>query len=217
MGYVEHFYNIDPDVAEDALLLATASGIAVQSPLLDFEVYNLSVSTSHHLKSSITHIALHAARRVLASDACHGDDEPFLRGYLDGHLSTSLSTAQNSAPRPHSSFFAYTRAGKHFDIRRSALGIASSARQDLITAAGVDEPLRDMVFSKLSPALLTVAENNLDNYHILIFALAKSPDWCRRLIRDGHVVKCITVIHTLHYRIKALPFYLAGFSSALLP
>ncbi|OAX38529.1 hypothetical protein K503DRAFT_866088 [Rhizopogon vinicolor AM-OR11-026] len=257
MGCVEHFYNIDPDIAGDALLLATGSGIAMEPPFLDFEVYQLirliitPLLNASHQSPRWRCIALHAARRVLAMNTKYDplDTYDFLFNdaiylvnctkwpecnnlalsslpeiqHLVLRILHSLPTPKLDNPTKYTpycrAFIDLISAGKHFNIRRSALGIASSARKDLamITAAGVDESLRGMVLSKLSPALLTVAEDNLDDYHILIFALAKSPDWRRRLIGDGHVVKCITVIHALRYRIKALPFYLVGFFLHIAP
>ena len=281
MGCVEHFYHVDIDVAGDALLLATGSGIAMpESPFLDFDVYEVirlritPLLNASHRSPRWRCIALHAACRILASDARHGRDESFLQAVMmaiylpvdhtkqdecdtydflfNGAMNLINSTkwpegndlalsplpeiqhlvlrVLDVLPTPKvdnpANYTPYCRAfirlmdaGKHSSIRGSALHIACNVRQDLamITAAGIDASLREMVLSELSPALLAAAAHNSDDYHLLIFALAKSPDWRYRLIRDGHVEKCIPMIYALEYRAGALPFYLAGFFLRIAP
>jgi hypothetical protein len=119
----------------------------------------------------------------------------------------------------------YMGADKQFPFRYSALRIVYGARQDLamITATGVDEELRNMVLSELSPALLAAISSadhqvyhdpsystHLFHYISLIATLAKSPDWYPILIRDGHVKKCIALIdHSQFQSFQSSNFYLA--------
>ena len=114
--------------------------------------------------------------------------------------------------------------GADFDpaLRHSALHIVSNLRLGLalIPAAG-DVSQRDMVLSKLSPALLTLAkdgpipEANLTEYLCLISTLARSPTWCHRLITDRHDERCITLI--TNDALDGVYIHLAGFFLRIAP
>ncbi|KAJ8594400.1 hypothetical protein M405DRAFT_838543 [Rhizopogon salebrosus TDB-379] len=111
-------------------------------------------------------------------------------------------------------------ASKHSGTRCSALRIACNARRDLamITSTRRDASLQLMILSELSPALLTAAEDDPNDYLTLIFALARGPDWCPRLIRDGHVphvAKCIPLAQDAKNYV--LTFYLAEFFLRIAP
>ena len=104
--------------------------------------------------------------------------------------------------------------------RCSALRFACSARENLamITATGCDPSFQHMVLSELPPALLATAKDDSNDYLSLVFALAKSPDWHSRLIKDGHVThvaRCIPLIRDAKNYVLA--FYLADFFIRIAP
>jgi len=75
-----------------------------------------------------------------------------------------------------------------------------------------------MVLSELPPALLATAKDDSNDYLSLVFALAKSPDWHSRLIKDGHVThvaRCIPLIRDAKNYVLA--FYLADFFIRIAP
>ncbi|OJA17802.1 hypothetical protein AZE42_13384, partial [Rhizopogon vesiculosus] len=101
-------------------------------------------------------------------------------------------------------------ADQPYHFRHTAVRIIENVRQDLVmiaaAASEVDVSLRDLVFSELSPALLTAmsptsgAENNdiinpIGFHYIrLISTLVKSTNWHAPLIADCHIEKCITLL-----------------------
>jgi len=82
-----------------------------------------------------------------------------------------------------------------------------------------DEKIRDLLLAKLSPALLNVIpmENDPhvtnyfrdDAYLGLIVALASNEQWCRRLVADQHIKRCIFILNHLDEGSRA-PFHLAA-------
>ncbi|KAG2111110.1 hypothetical protein DEU56DRAFT_936198 [Suillus clintonianus] len=112
----------------------------------------------------------------------------------------------------------YMGSDKRNDCRHSALLRAYDLRDHLakIIAGGVDTPLRDMVLSELSPALLTAVHPDTfdadhDIYYLcLVFALANTPDWLPHLDKDGHIGRCIRTIPDSWDQPHESHFYLAG-------
>jgi hypothetical protein len=115
---------------------------------------------------------------------------------------------------------------EHPRVRYAALRVLD-ARVELVRLANnPDAPLSD----KLSRALLTAVDPNngwtirasggsnpsfhYDRdlcYFRLIFALAKDEEWCVRLIRDGHVMRCISLVDdVLENPRSSHNFYLSG-------
>jgi len=103
-------------------------------------------------------------------------------------------------------------------VRSDALQAACEAMQDLdliaATGSGNDESQRGIVLSEFSRALLAAADANPTRYLRLIFALAESPEWRRRLIMDSHVEKCITLSDDMY---NDGHLYLAGFFLRIAP
>jgi hypothetical protein len=97
-------------------------------------------------------------------------------------------------------------------LRHAALRTAHSAREEMASIDAMDIRLRDMILTKLSPAILSVVcphpstipandgpvsffdyERNLC-YLKLVFALAKNSDWHPHLSEDRHIDRCISMI-----------------------
>ena len=90
----------------------------------------------------------------------------------------------------------------NLDLRSFALRAAFNIRQELVLmdTAGFDPLQQDMVFSKLSRSLLTIANDSstpikdLTEYLHLISSLGRKSGWRRQLIKDGHDKRCTTLI-----------------------
>jgi len=96
-------------------------------------------------------------------------------------------------------------------LRDAALRAAHSAREEMASIDAMDDRLRDMVLTKLSPAILSVVcpppgatpeeyPDRLFNYDRdlcylqLVFALARNSDWHPHLSEDRHIDRCISMI-----------------------
>jgi hypothetical protein len=122
-------------------------------------------------------------------------------------------------------------------LRDAALCAARSAREEMASIDAMDDRLRDMVLTKLSPAILSVVcpppgatpanddpvsfFNNYRNlcYLELVFALAKNSDWHPHLSEDRHIDRCISMIpdycHSESYTEHA--FYIASIFLRITP
>jgi hypothetical protein len=111
--------------------------------------------------------------------------------------------------------------------RYAALRATNNLREEIALIDTIDAELRDMVLTKLSPAILTTVcpqpGTTLANdphhffnegrdlcYLKLIFALARNSNWHPHLLGDHHIDRCISIIEAccLPYLIHA--FYLVG-------
>ncbi|KAG1906366.1 uncharacterized protein F5891DRAFT_1005344 [Suillus fuscotomentosus] len=98
-------------------------------------------------------------------------------------------------------------------LRHAALRAAHSAREQIASMDAIDDStLRDMILTKLSPAILSVPCPHLGTtpvnndpgsffnyrrdlcYLRLVFALARNSDWHPHLLRDHHIDWCISMI-----------------------
>ena len=101
-------------------------------------------------------------------------------------------------------------ADQPYCFRHTAIvRIAEGGGKGLATITAVDSrdlSLRELVLSRLSPALLVAMSLSAKNddmiysyrdfqYIRLISTLAKSSDWYASLIADGHIEKCITLLN----------------------
>ncbi|KAG1839617.1 hypothetical protein DFJ58DRAFT_811747 [Suillus subalutaceus] len=122
-------------------------------------------------------------------------------------------------------------------LRHAALRAAHSAREEMASTDAMDDKLRDVVLTKLSPAILSVlcphpgttpANDDPDRffdydrdlcYLKLVFALAKNSDWHPHLSGDRHVDRCIGMIP--EYCDSESPtqhaFYIAGIFLRITP
>ncbi|KAG1796149.1 hypothetical protein EV424DRAFT_572899 [Suillus variegatus] len=94
-------------------------------------------------------------------------------------------------------------------LRHVALCAAYSAREEIASIDTIDDArLRDMLLTKLSPAILSVVclhtgtddhdrsfYRSRDTYYLeLVFALTRNSDWHPHLSGDGHIDRCISMI-----------------------
>jgi hypothetical protein len=122
-------------------------------------------------------------------------------------------------------------------LRDAALRTAHSAREEMASIEAMDDRLRDMVLTKLSPVILSVVcpppgatpandgpVSLFDNYRNLcylelVFALAKNSDWHPHLSEDRHIDWCISMIpdycHSESYTEHA--FYIASIFLRITP
>jgi len=119
-----------------------------------------------------------------------------------------------------------------YHLRHTAmLRIAKGAGKDLamITAAdSKDLSLRELVLSRLSPALfsaMSFSAKNVDinyphrdfQYIMLISTLAKSSDWHAPLIADRHIEKCIALLNARRHIFPTSFFHLANIFLCIAP
>ncbi|KAG1841896.1 hypothetical protein C8R48DRAFT_54037 [Suillus tomentosus] len=115
-------------------------------------------------------------------------------------------------------------------LRHAALRAAHGAREQIASMDAIDDStLRDMILTKLSPAILSVLcphpgktpANDDPNlffnddrdwcYLRLVFALARNSDWHPHLFRDRHIDRCISMIpQYCNSRYYEHPFFVAG-------
>ncbi|KAG1745078.1 uncharacterized protein EDB91DRAFT_1122323 [Suillus paluster] len=115
-------------------------------------------------------------------------------------------------------------------LRHAALRAAHSAREVFASIDAIDNAmLRDMVFTKFSPAILTAVcprpgatptkhspDLRFDSarelcYLQLVFSLARNTNWRSHLSRDGHIKRCISMIaECCESSGSEHAFYLAG-------
>ncbi|KAG1785816.1 uncharacterized protein HD556DRAFT_92259 [Suillus plorans] len=114
-------------------------------------------------------------------------------------------------------------------LRHAALRVAHSAREQIASIDAMDDArLRDIVLTKLSPAILSVicphpgttpANDDLDLffnyardscYLELVCALAKNSDWHPHLFGDHHIDRCISMISQYSELPTGHAFYIAG-------
>jgi hypothetical protein len=122
-------------------------------------------------------------------------------------------------------------------LRHAALRVAHNAREEITSIDAMDDRLRDMVLTKLSPAILSVVcphrgttsahddpvrfvdyRRNLC-YLELVFALAKNSDWHPHLSEDRHIDWCINMIPD-YCKFKSYTnhaFYIAGIFLRITP
>jgi hypothetical protein len=122
-------------------------------------------------------------------------------------------------------------------LRDAALRAAHSAREEITSIDAMDDRLRDMVLTKLSPAILSVVcphpstipanddpvsffDNHRNSCYLkLVFALAKNSNWHPHLSEDRHIDRCISMIpdycHSESYTEHA--FYIAGIFLRITP
>jgi hypothetical protein len=118
------------------------------------------------------------------------------------YLRALISAMESSSPRR---------------LRYAALRAVSDSRLALADLDAIeDENIRQMLLTKLSPALLTalrpapaagrcqVGETDVnfdywrdDAYLRLILALTSNPQWCKRLVSDRHIEQCILLLNNL--------------------
>jgi len=96
-------------------------------------------------------------------------------------------------------------------LRDAALRAAHSAREEMASIDAMDDRLRDMVLTKLSPAILSVvcphpgtsANDDSDRlfdynrdlcYLELVLVLTRNSDWHPPLSEDRHIDRCISMI-----------------------
>ena len=105
-------------------------------------------------------------------------------------------------------------------VRYAILRAVSDSRMALADVDTIgDEKLRNLLLTKLSPALLTIIpmenEPQVTNYFRddaylgLIVTLAANEQWCRRLVEDQHIERCIFLLNHLDEGSRA-PFHLAA-------
>ncbi|KAG2138591.1 uncharacterized protein EDB93DRAFT_716599 [Suillus bovinus] len=119
--------------------------------------------------------------------------------------------------------------------RHVALRAARNAREEIASIDAIhDVELRDMILTKLSPAILIAACPQPDDatlsddgpdpffhydrdlcYLELLFALARNSKWHPHLFRDHHIDRCIGII--AHCRFGPHAFYLAGILLRIAP
>ncbi|KAG1745039.1 uncharacterized protein EDB91DRAFT_1122229, partial [Suillus paluster] len=113
-------------------------------------------------------------------------------------------------------------------LRHAALRAADSVREVFASIDAIDDAmLRDMVFTKFSPAVLTAVcprpgatpadgpDRTFDygrdlRYLQLVFALARNANWHLHLSGDGHIDRCINMIAWYCKPYQSHTFYLAG-------
>jgi hypothetical protein len=121
-------------------------------------------------------------------------------------------------------------------LRYAALRAAHSAREEIASIEAMDDRLRDMVLTKLSPVILSVVcpppgatpeeyPDRLSNFDCdlcyleLVFALARNSDWHPYLSEDRHIDRCISMIP--NYCNSESPtchaFYIAGIFLRITP
>ncbi|KIK44210.1 hypothetical protein CY34DRAFT_11222 [Suillus luteus UH-Slu-Lm8-n1] len=122
-------------------------------------------------------------------------------------------------------------------LRHAALRATHSAREGIASINATDDALRDMVLTKLSPAIMSVvcphpgttpANDGPDTsfdysrdlcYLELVCALARNSDWHLHLSGDRHIDRCISMIPK--YCIPASygehAFYIAGILLQIVP
>jgi hypothetical protein len=119
------------------------------------------------------------------------------------------------------------------DLRHTALRLAHSAREEIASIDNIDDELRDMILTKLSPAILTavgprpgatLANDDPDRsfnhardlcYLELIFALSRNAHWHPHLFEDHHIDRCISMIGEYAYSHHTL--YLTGIFLRIAP
>ena len=105
-------------------------------------------------------------------------------------------------------------------VRYAALRALSDSRMALVDISAIeDDSMRNLLLMQLSPALREAipVENNAhvtnyfrdDAYLGLIVALASNEQWCRRLVDDQHIGRCIFILNHLDKGSRA-PFHLAA-------
>jgi hypothetical protein len=122
-------------------------------------------------------------------------------------------------------------------LRHAALRAAHSAREEIASINAIDDTLREMVLTKLSPAILSVvcpqpstppANDGPDCsfdyqrdlcYLELIYALARNPDWHIHLHNDCHLDRCISMIpeYCIPTSYDQHAFYIAGILLQIAP
>lgn len=109
----------------------------------------------------------------------------------------------------------YLCSNKSEASKRVALRRACKLGPYLVTidAEGADLPTRNMVLSEFYPALLKVVHadwSDRNDFLRLIFALASSPSWLPRLLKDGLIKWCINISPELQEPPIPYSFYPAG-------
>ncbi|KAG2103376.1 uncharacterized protein F5147DRAFT_705637 [Suillus discolor] len=99
-------------------------------------------------------------------------------------------------------------------VRHTALRAVFEAREELasITSASMPEGVDAYILDELSRAVLTAVRPNDDEtirnnghdasfhedrdycYIRFIYTLTKNDEWCQRLVRDGHLDRCISLV-----------------------
>lgn len=130
------------------------------------------------------------------------------------YLRALISAMESSSPRR---------------LRYAALRAVSDSRLVLTDIDAIqDDNIRQILLTKLSPALLTAIrpacaagrheddETGVnfnywrdDAYLRLILALTSNPQWCKRLVADRHIEQCILILNNLDKN-SAAPFHLAA-------
>ncbi|KAG1902293.1 uncharacterized protein F5891DRAFT_1023297, partial [Suillus fuscotomentosus] len=122
-------------------------------------------------------------------------------------------------------------------LRHAALRAAHNAREQIASMDAIDDStLRDMILTKLSPAILSVLcphpgttpandDPNLffDHYRDLcylelVYALARNSDWHPHLFGDRHIDRCIGMIpQYCNASYYGHPFFVAGILLQITP
>jgi hypothetical protein len=122
-------------------------------------------------------------------------------------------------------------------LRHAALRATHSAREEIASINAIDDALRDMILTKLSPAILSVVcphpsttpdDDGTDSpfdYHRdlcyleLVCALARNSDWHPHLSGDRHLDRCISMIpeHCVSGFYGHHAFYIAGILLRIAP
>jgi hypothetical protein len=112
-------------------------------------------------------------------------------------------------------------------LRYAALRATHIVQEEIASIDAIDAELRDMVLTKLSPAILTTVclrpgttlanhPRHLFDYDCnscyleLIFALARNSNWHAHLIGDHHIDRCISMIAEYCKSYTPHSFYLSG-------
>ncbi|KAG1884244.1 hypothetical protein F4604DRAFT_1977953 [Suillus subluteus] len=132
------------------------------------------------------------------------------------------------------SFIACMGSNMPVHLRYAALRAAHIFREEIASIDAIDAKLRDMVFTKFSPAILTVVcprpGTTLVNdphhffhddrdfcYLEVIFALARNSNWHPQLFRDHHIDRCISMIGKYCKSSTLHAFYLTGILLRIAP
>ncbi|KAG2744872.1 hypothetical protein P692DRAFT_20837240 [Suillus brevipes Sb2] len=168
----------------------TWSGDPRKATDFDWLVDYLSCCSHDHTAMGDALLALSAMKGL----GTHARESVYLRALI--------SAMESSSPRR---------------LRYAALRAVSDSRLALADLDAIeDENIRQMLLTKLSPALLTalrpapaagrcqVGETDVnfdywrdDAYLRLILALTSNPQWCKRLVSDRHIEQCILLLNNL--------------------
>ncbi|KAG1815201.1 uncharacterized protein BJ212DRAFT_1588140 [Suillus subaureus] len=167
-------------------------------------------------------------------DYIYSDDK---EAAFDILLLMSLMEVRCSPAKQHQFFeslIACMGSNMPVHLRYAALRAARIVREEIVSIDTIDVNVRDMVLTKLSPAILTTVcprpgttladdphhffHDDRDKCYLeLIFPLARNSNWHPHLFGDHHIDRCISMVGEYCRSYSRHAFYLSGILFRIAP